>query len=461
MDALESVDVAVVGGGFSGTMVAANLLREPGPALRVALVESRPRAGRGVAYGTPVTSHRLNIPAAEMSAWCGDESNFTRWLQSRGEVAPGDHSGVRTYAPRGLYGAYVEDRLREAVTHARPDRRLIRLEDTAVGMLPAGGGFRLRLGSGRTFQARQVVFAIGQFPPAPLRVASGLEARPWYVDDPWSAAAITPLRPGAEALLVGTGLTAVDVAVAILEESPGARVHLVSRRAQLPAPQRETPPYRDWFDPASAPLTVSALARLVRREIAAAEAEGVSWRAVVDALKPHVPGLWARLPLVERRRFLRHARSYWEAHRNRLPPPTAARVAAWLDSGRLVIHAGRLKALEDEGAGASVTVAARAGGEARWHVDRVVNCTGPDTQYRQINHPLVLDLIGTGLARPDPLGLGLDVAPDGRLKDEDGLAEQPLYTLGWPRQGQLWEATTVPSLREQALDVARRVLGGA
>ncbi|MNT07174.1 hypothetical protein D3C72_1418680 [compost metagenome] len=126
-----------------------------------------------------------------------------------------------------------------------------------------------------------------------------------------------------------------------------------------------------------------------------------------------------------------------------------------------MVHAGRLKALADDGTGAIATVGARALGEASWHVDRVVNCTGPDTQYRQINHPLVLDLIGTGLARPDPLGLGLDVAPDGRLKDEDGLAQAPLYTLGWPRQGQLWEATTVPSLREQALDVARRVLGGA
>ncbi|MFN3431394.1 MAG: FAD/NAD(P)-binding protein, partial [Candidatus Sericytochromatia bacterium] len=301
----------------------------------------------------------------------------------------------------------------------------------------------------------------GQFPPAALRVASGLADRPWYVDDPWSVAASTPLAPNGSALLVGTGLTAVDVAVAILEFSPGARVHLVSRRAQLPAPQRETPAYRDWLDPADAPSRVGALMRLVRREVARAEAEGVSWRAVIDALKPHVPGLWARLPLVERRRFLRHARSYWEAHRNRLPPPTAARVADWTAEGRLVVHAGRLKALSDDGTGALATVAARGGGEAAWHVDRVINCTGPDTQYRQITHPLVLDLIGTGLARPDPLGLGLDVAPDGRLKDEDGLAEQPLYTLGWPRQGQLWEATTVPSLREQARDVARRVLGGA
>jgi uncharacterized NAD(P)/FAD-binding protein YdhS len=116
--------------------------------------------------------------------------------------------------------------------------------------------------------------------------------------------------------------------------------------------------------------------------------------------------------------------------------------------------------LSETPGGAKATLALRGGGSTTLAVARLVNCTGPDTQYRQINHPLVLDLIGTGLARPDPLGLGLDAAPDGRLKDEDGLADRPLYTLGWPRQGQLWEATTVPSLREQAADVASQLLSG-
>jgi uncharacterized NAD(P)/FAD-binding protein YdhS len=298
-----------------------------------------------------------------------------------------------------------------------------------------------------------VVLAIGQFPPAPLRVAADAAC---YVDDPWSPAALAPLASGEQAVLVGTGLTAVDVAVAMLEASPAGRVHLVSRRAQLPAAQREGAGYPDWLDPATAPVRVSQLLRLIRGEVRSAG--DADWRAVVDALKPHVSVLWARLPLVERRRFLRHARSYWEAHRNRLPPPTAEKVARWRAEGRLVIHAGRLREVADGPAGTEAVIALRAGGEWRGPVARVVNCTGPDTQYRQINHPLVLDLIGTGLARPDPLGLGLDVAPDGRLKDEDGMAERPLYTLGWPRQGQLWDATTVPSLREQAREVADAVL---
>lgn len=454
MEEQVDVEVAVVGGGFSGAMVAAHLLRRAAGPLRVALLERRPPPGRGVAYGTPVASHRLNIPAAEMSAWSEDPDHFACWVQSRGvqNLAVADGAD---YVPRGVYGAYVGEQLAAAAAGAPGDRRLVAIAEEVVGLLPANGRFALRLASGRTVTAAQVVLAIGQFPPAPLRVAAESAC---YVDDPWSPAALAPLGEGEEAVLVGTGLTAVDVAVAMLEAAPTGRVHLVSRRAQLPAAQREGGRHPDWLDPATAPTRVSQLLGLIRREVRSAE--GTDWRAVVDALKPHVSALWARLPLVERRRFLRHARSYWEAHRNRLPPPTAAKVARWREEGRLVIHAGRLREVADGPAGTEAVIALRAGGEWRGRVARVVNCTGPDTQYRQINHPLVLDLIGTGLARPDPLGLGLDVAPDGRLKDEDGLAERPLFTLGWPRQGQLWDATTVPSLREQACEVADAVLRG-
>lgn len=446
-------DVAIIGGGFSGTMVAAQLLKHARRALTLALVERCPPTGRGVAYGTRHPLHLLNIPAEDMSAWPDDPGHFERWVYALGVNSLHDK-----YISRGLFGRYVGEQL-EALAALNPSgSRLERFEDEAVAMLPAGEAFRIRLASGTVLVADQVVLALGQFPPAPLRVASELGPHPGYVDDAWRPEALAPLPPGGAALLVGTGLTAVDVAIALLDATPDATVHLVSRRAQLPAPQREEPLYHDWFDPHTAPTRTSQLARLIRRELVRAAAQGVEWRAVIDALKPHLPALWQRLPLVERRRFLRHARSYWEAHRNRLPPPTAERVEAYKAQGRLVVHAARLRKLESDDYCLSASLRTRQGEDITLRVERVVNCTGPDTQYRQINHPLVLDVVGTGLGRPDPLGLGLDVAPDGRLKDEDGVAARPLYTLGWPRQGQLWEATTVPSLRVQAQEVAERVL---
>lgn len=450
--------VAIVGGGFAGAMVAAQLLdpRRPSPPLRVVLIERKPPPGRGVAYGTSSPGHVLNVPAGNMSAYPDDPDHFVRWLAARGE----DADPMR-FAPRSLYGWYVGDVLEQAVANAPPDRDFMVARDEAIGMLPAGDRFRIRLGDETFVTADRVVLALGNFPPAhPSKLPADLLERPWYVGDPWTPRSLAPLPAGAEVLLVGTGLTAVDLALSLLDEVGAAKVHLVSRRALLPMPWRPVAPYPDWLDPATAPATALGLLRRVRDEVRRAEAVGGDWRAVVDALRPHSQALWRRLPLVERRRFLRHVRSYWEAHRHRMPPAPQARIDALRAAGRLVVHAARLRAVDEVGGGARASIAYRRGQGATLEVARVVNCTGPEANFRRMRHPLVLDLVGTGVARWDLLQMGLDVTEGGALRDEDGVPSERLWAMGSLRKGTLWETTAVPELRVQAAEVAERILRG-
>ena len=450
--------VAIVGGGFAGAMVAAQLLdpRRPSPPIRVVLIERKVPAGRGVAYGTPVPEHVLNVPAGHMSAYPDDPDHFVRWLAAKGEDAD-----PHRFAPRSLYGWYVGDVLEQAVANAPPDRDFMIARDEAIGILPAGDRFRLRLGDETFVTADRVVFALGHFPPAPpSKLAPAMLDRPWYVGDAWAPAALAPLAPGAEVLIVGTGLTAVDLATALLERAGAARVHLVSRRALLPTPFRFVPPWPAWVDVDRAPTTALGLLAMVRAEVRRAAAAGADWRAVLDAMRPATPALWRRMPPVERLRFMRHVRSFWEAHRHRMPPEPQARIDAHVAAGRLVVHAARLRALDEAAGGAEATIATRAGEVGRLRVARVINCTGPESNFRRVRHPLVLDLIGTGLARPDLLYMGLDVAEDGALRDEDGIPSAKLWAMGSLRKGTLWETTAVPELRVQAAEVAERLLAG-
>jgi uncharacterized NAD(P)/FAD-binding protein YdhS len=328
-----------------------------------------------------------------------------------------------------------------------------------VGLLPDAGRLRLRLADDTFVSADRVVLALGHFPPAhPGRLDEALLERPWYVGDPWKPQALAPLPAGGEALVVGTGLTAVDVALALVDVAGAARVHLVSRRAMLPRPWLPVAPYPAWLDPATAPTTARRLFARVRDEVREAAARGVDWRAVIDALRPDTAALWSRMPLVERRRFLRHARSYWEAHRHRMPPPAQARVDGLLAEGRLVVHAARLRGVEEGPAGPVARLGYRDGRAASLAVARVVNCTGPEANFRRMRHPLVLDLVGTGLGRPDPMYMGLDVTWEGALRDEDGRASDRLWAMGSLRKGSLWETTAVPELRAQAADVAGQVV---
>jgi uncharacterized NAD(P)/FAD-binding protein YdhS len=441
------VDVAIVGGGFAGAMTAVHLLGAGPAPLTVAVLDRRGLPGRGLAYNTPWPFHLLNVPAAEMSAYADDPLHFVRWCKDVDE---------QDFVARARYGEYLGAQVAAASEAAGPRRTCTWLHTDVLSLLPRDGGYRLTLATGETLDAKQVVLAIGQAPPAPFRVALGVAAQagdaasPLYVADPWSAEALLPLHEEAEVLLVGTGLTAVDMALALCQLG-ARRVTLVSRRAKLSPPQFVGPAYPDWLDPLTAPLRISQLMRLFRREVNATQAD---WRSVIDAARPHLQAIWARLSWVERRRFLRHVRTPWEAHRNRLPPPTAAAFEARLSEGRVRVVSARLSGLT-MGSGRLLATLTRAGGaQEDLCIDRAINCTGPDLFYRRGAQALVQTVIGTGLGRLEPLGLGFDVSEDFRLIDEDGASTPGLFAIGAPTKGRWWEVLAVRELRVQARELA-------
>src|SRR3546814_5960320 len=72
---------------------------------------------------------------------------------------------------------------------------------------------------------------------------------------------------------------------------------------------------------------------------------------VIDALRPVTQSLWQGLPVAEKRRFLRHLRSWWDVHRHRMAPEVAAVVQNAMDRGQLVVRAGRPRAAHPVAAG--------------------------------------------------------------------------------------------------------------
>ena len=201
--------------------------------------------------------------------------------------------------------------------------------------------------------------------------------------------------------------------------------------------------------------------RIVREQIARAEAQGSDWRAGIDALRPCTQEFWQGLNQAERRRFLRHLRARWEPHRHRAAPEVLAVKEALERDGKLVCHRGRIERLAEVEGGGALEVVFQAHGKAgqreTLRVDHVVNCTGPECNYHRLGDPLVASLFSRGLARPDALMLGLDVAADGALLDVHGTASRRLFTLGSPQKGRLMETTAVPELRVQARDLAGRL----
>jgi uncharacterized NAD(P)/FAD-binding protein YdhS len=201
------------------------------------------------------------------------------------------------------------------------------------------------------------------------------------------------------------------------------------------------------------------LVRLIRDQVRVAAEVGIDWRSVIDALRPVTPEIWRSLPEIERRRFMRHARPYWEVHRHRIAPEVSDQLTRLVNEGQIIVHAGRITDYREGENHAAVTYRRRGDGQTNeLHVGRVINCTGPEADWRRIDNSLWSSLFAQRLARPDPLFLGLDVERDGSVVNDQGVASKCLFAIGPVRKGGLWETTAVPELRQQASDLAERIV---
>lgn len=454
--------IAVIGGGCSGVLVAAHLLRRPSTVPRtVILIDRRASLGGGTAFGTRRPCHLLNVPAGRMSAFSEDPGHFVAWAQQQDPTID-----ATTFVSRASYRAYLRDVLRDAQRDAPLGNELCAVTSEAraiEGLGHAQPGVRLR--SGALIAADAIVLALGNLRPKnPPVDQPGFYESHRYTTDPWAPGAMERIPVDEPLVLVGTGLTAVDVVLALEARGSRREIHAISRHGMLPQAHRPDGPSgidRVRVAPILAAATTRELVHAVRAEVRSAERRGDDWRAVVNALRPHTSSIWQSLPMDERRRFVNHAARHWETHRHRMAPQVAATIDQLRDRGRLKVSAGRVTSYTETTRGVDVQVRRRGGERSVISAGHVVNCIGAGYDVVGAGEPVIDSLVAVGAARPGPLGLGLDVDRRGAVLDGNGRASSRLWTIGGLRRGALWESTAVPEIREQAAALADDVPAGA
>lgn len=450
--------IAVLGAGFSGSLVALHLLAAGEAAPRVLLVERARGFGKGVAYSTRHGAHLLNVRAGNMSAFPDRPAHFLDWLRSRNE--PDDPAG---FVARATYGQYLQDMLAQAATGSDAVGRLVLVADDAVALTPAADGrFHLTTGVGRGYDVDGAVIAVGNFPPdLPPGVDPGLLKSFRFQTDPWAPAALQRIGETDSVLLLGTSLTMVDVALSLADQGHRGPILALSRRGLLPRRHGALGPGVGGVQvPPSVGPSLALSLKSVRAAVRAATAEGRSWHAVIDSLRGGTGAYWHGLPVAVRARFLRHLRPWWDVHRHRLAPPVDDRLREMMASGRLRVVAGRVERLAAEGTQALSLRLRPRGADAAESVtvQHAINCVGPGGDIAGTRDPLLRGLLDSGLARTDPLRLGLETDGDARILSREGRAVPGLYAMGPIMKGTLWEITAVPDIRVQAQRLAATIL---
>jgi len=434
--------VAIIGTGFSGSILAAQLLSQSNT--RVVLFErDAARVTRGVAYSSANRGHLLNVRAGNMSAFADQPTHFVDWLGHQQDSEQG------AFVTRETYGRYLTD-IVDCLRRDHPERLELSMAEV-VGVQPGARGITITTGEGQAQTLDAVVLAIGNLPPHdPPGAWWETLSDTHYQRDPWKPSH-APDR-GAPVILLGTGLTAIDVALQYKGERHEGPILALSRRGLRPHRHVENLPHPTPQTERPAE-SLSALVKWVRQR-----AGEQDWRLVIDSLRGLTPLLWSALDIASRRRFPRHLRPYWDVHRHRLAPDVADRIDAMIASGQLAFAAGTILDVTPSNDGVCLTYRRRCSSDVeRVEASRIVNCTGPQGDLSRARDPLIVQVLEDGHIRADALGIGIDIDGEGRVIGKAGAPASGIYALGPMTRGAWWEAVAVPDIRNQAAKLARRM----
>jgi len=443
--------VLVIGGGASGVLFACHLLGDPTRKLTVTLIERRPEVGRGIAYCGANPEHLLNVRAANMSAFPDQPDHFWRWLcaRSNGPANWRSCEGPFCFVPRNIYGDYIASLIAPLLGDAKRPGRLRVVTGECVSMSPLESGVAITLADGSVYHGDFAVLATGH-------ELSNSSAGPYV--DPWTAPLDAGVAADARILILGAGLTMVDYVLSLILAGHSGPIFAMSRRGLLPHAHRPVQPLP--IDEADVPFGkgTPALLRWLRNLIEQNAAQGGDWRSVVDGIRPYTQQIWQRLPVSARRSFLEHARAWWDVRRHRMAPEVETRINSAIESGRLTVIGAKLCAIEHSATHALIRYRRR--GERTvetLHVDKIVECRQVGAIPLKVVNPVLRSLIERGLARLDPLRIGIDVSPECALMDRSGVPSRRLFAVGPLTRAAFWEIVAVPDIRNQCMALANRL----
>jgi uncharacterized NAD(P)/FAD-binding protein YdhS len=454
--------IVVVGGGFSGAMSAVNIARLSERSVHVVVVNDCGSVGRGVAYGLRRPEYLLNVAARNMSAFPDEPDHFLQWLQTRAEFELVPEIELRErFVPRQIYGDY----LRSIVQHhlQSPGELTVTSSEfvtgRAVDVEPLDSGCLVHLADGSSLPADRVVLATGNEPPAPLGGSEDLAGHPAWVDNPWQAWERRLPPSDGSIVILGTGLSAVDVVVTLRELGWMGRIHAVSRHGWFPHAHFRGIEYPE-FPPADVDLAVLGLDELhalVQQHCAILHERNANPAIIVDKLRPHTQRIWSGFTRADRLTFAKEHAARWNVFRHRIAPVIHSQITGSQLTGQLRVQAAgiaRLEAVQDR-------IVVQLDDGVTLSGDLVINATGPSTRFTATRSLLLQNLLRRGVVAPDDTDMGVRVDPDHTVLNGAGERSPSLLALGPMLRGTYWETIAVPELRTQARRVAETVLGAA
>ena len=435
--------IAICGNGASAALLVHALARRVERPTTVCAIGAGEYFGEGIAYSTRNPQHLLNVTAPRMSADPDVPGQFHAWLAENGTLPA---AWAETFQSRTQYGQYLRKQVASAIC-ANPNLALALERSDIRGIVRRDNGWTVSYRNGAV-DADIVVLATGNDMPERLSSRYGGDIAAAIVDNPWGA---LKLARGEDVLILGTALTAVDTVLSLVGQGHKGKITLLSRRGLVPHTHVQPEP-----GPVLPQHYARSVAEILRatRELLGRKPSPAQWQGFMDAMRPHWSDIWQNLPVREQRRFLRHGATIWNAHRHRLAPAVGAQMEQILGT-RAQILRGRIAGLSPNPDGSLAVKISGRDGQRIIDADRIINCTGPNSDPEKTNDPFIENLIASRYARASSSGIGLDVDARDRLIARNGEVHHSFFAMGSLTRGKWWEITAIPEIAHQAQRLAQ------
>jgi uncharacterized NAD(P)/FAD-binding protein YdhS len=420
--------VCLIGAGPSAIAVIAALAQRRVRNLDICVLDSVGAPSASFAFHRARPEHLLNSRACAMSLDLQDRLAFARYAQ-----APAD-----AFATRNQFARYLESVWQESLALLRQGGCRVTFRGaSATEIAPAKfNQFSIRTSRG-ALHADKLILATGPRAPNPLAKPSPRWDSVWR----FNYERLARWRHDGAALIVGSGLSAVDAATSLHNANWRGPIVIVSPAARLPHAHPET------LSPACAPfaietwanLSASALVRTLRREMTHAG----DWRSVMDALRSQTNAIWCSLSTSVQARLLRHALPVWNRTRHRIAPEAEAIVQDLRQAGRLHFVRSRVTHITPLRHGVRAMLGCGAALEGAFGIDARTMALRSDLSQ------LEASLLRNGLAQPHPCGVGI-LPPD---------SSSGIFLIGAVLFGALLETTAIPEIVSQAGAIADELCG--
>ena len=458
----KGVEVAIIGVGFSGLMTAYHLIKDTTVPLTLHLINDKDTFGRGAAYSTKSLKHLLNVPAAKMSAILDDPNHFLEWAHQLPayESVNKDTLG-KAFLPRKIFGNYFNSIWEEALKNKRADTVINIIHDSAVDIDKVNNEYLIKTKAGATVHAHYVVLATGNETPANPRIKNEtFYQSSRYIKNPWLTDVTKYLKPNEDLLIIGNGLTTVDLLITIMSTGYTGHIHTLSPSGWAVLPHRHNHlEYKNLINEIQEPYTLDDIYTKMMKHYRLLHKVGISIEPIVDSLRSHTHKIWKALSHEDKVTFLRDIKTNWNKVRHRIAPQLFDYVQNLQIKGKLIVHRADLLDIKEDTTGITVSYLNRYNRKTETlHTGQVVNCTGPHIDITKSEDPLLQSLVAKGMIQPDKLRIGMDVTDQWTLIDKDGHENPTLYTIGGNLRGLLWETTAVPELKVQSSVLAKAIL---